>query len=340
MNHEPTVTALSVYYNRAFCVKDSVQSLLEQSYPHLSILLVDDGSTDGTLAALREFESDPRVRVLGKSNTGLTSTLRSTIENHVQTDLVAIHGSGDISLPERITRQVEALVAHPNWEAAGCWVDNLTEKGERLVFHRRREPFGTKELLWHNYYSHGEVIFRRKTYLEVGGYRTAFPMAQDRDMWLRLLHRGGVGGVVPEMLYLRSIRSDGVQGNPMRKAVQEMLSLSARKNYLLRRECGFDAVDRAGDAGVHLVNGSRYSALILRNRARKLDRVDPKSAKFLRLLAAVVLYGDSPRLFELYLKNHWARRGMDFIDKVARRSRESLYESMLASRKGTGEGGE
>ena len=113
----PLVTAITVFYNREAHVAQSVESLLAQDYPNLEILLVDDGSKDGTLDALQAYESDLRVSVISGRNQGLVGALRAAIAQ-AQGSLIAIHGSGDISLPNRLSRQVEALGRAPCWPTA------------------------------------------------------------------------------------------------------------------------------------------------------------------------------------------------------------------------------
>jgi glycosyltransferase involved in cell wall biosynthesis len=133
MPEQPLVSIISVYYNRKNFVSASVQSLLNQSCPELEIILVDDGSTDGTLQALQSF-SNPRVRVITGTNQGFVKALKGAIET-AHGSLIAIHGSGDVSQPQRVEKQVEFLLGHPEVGVVGCYVSHAAKK--QKSFHPR-----------------------------------------------------------------------------------------------------------------------------------------------------------------------------------------------------------
>jgi glycosyltransferase involved in cell wall biosynthesis len=241
----PLVTVITPYYNRAEHVTESIQSLLSQTYPNLEIIAVDDGSTDDTLARLKGF-SDPRYRVLAKQNGGLVSALRQAI-GEARGSLIAIHGSGDLSHPERIARQVEAMASSPEVGVVGCWVHNgvRRKEGYFLLKPPNGLPF-TPTLLERNLFTHGEAMFRRDVYDRVGGYRTLFRHGQDLDLWLRMSRHCDYR-IVEEPLYTRLGMRQSVSGNTARLLLQQRLAEFARQSCESVLAGGKDLIDAHGD---------------------------------------------------------------------------------------------
>lgn len=244
MTRPPLVSIISVYYNRKNHVTTSVQSLLNQSYPELEIILVDDGSTDGTLQELQNF-TDARVRVIAGPNQGFVTALKEAIAT-AQGSLIAIHGSGDVSGPQRVEKQVEFLLEHPEVGVVGCHVENINRTTQTTT---RFESVITSDLTTQlknkNPFTHGEVMFRKTVYDEVGGYRPFFKYAQDYDLWLRMSTRTRFG-VVPEVLYTRFAHGDGIELNLEKKAQQLLYADFAVQCFESRDETGKDLVDRFG----------------------------------------------------------------------------------------------
>ena len=100
----PMVTIITVTYNRAHILPASVDSVLSQDYPHLRLMIVDDGSTDGTAAILEQYEKDLRVEVLRhETNQGVTAA-RNTALDHLGDDVeyFGYNDSDDMLVPGAI----------------------------------------------------------------------------------------------------------------------------------------------------------------------------------------------------------------------------------------------
>ncbi len=130
-NDLPLVSMISIFYNRAYCVAESVQSMVDQNYPNLEIILVDDGSTDNTLEELNKFKSS-RVKIISHTNRGFTRSIRETIGSAAHGEYIAIHGSGDYSFPERVARQVAHLRENDAVAACGVSREILDEQTGRV----------------------------------------------------------------------------------------------------------------------------------------------------------------------------------------------------------------
>ncbi len=250
------VSIVSVWYNRADHVATSIESLLAQTHDDLEIILCDDGSTDATLAELRKFD-DPRLIILSQANAGFVVTMNRMIASATG-DYIAVHGSGDVSLPERIARQAAVLDSDPDTGVVSCWIEARGDiKRPRGWDKDEAQPLRSVALEG-NPFSHGEVMFRRSVFEAVGGYRPIFAFAQDRDLWLRMgLHTGY--RVVPETLYRRFNLPGSVSRSGDKVILQKKLSAFAVQ-CARSVDAGYgDPVDRYG-----------ASALLLAERSSRL----------------------------------------------------------------------
>lgn len=209
----PKVSVITAYYNRAHVLRRTIESVLSQTYTDIELIVVDDRSTDDTADRLSELASefqDPRLRiVINEQNKGLVQTLRDSIADSTG-EYIAIQGSGDVSLPDRIARQVELLDAQPGVVAVGCWYRNVDElSGEAEDF----RPDASASTNGITTFTHGEMTMRRSAYESSGGYRAEFEVGQLTDLGFRL-YRIGTFATVPEFLYERHLQGDGVTYNP------------------------------------------------------------------------------------------------------------------------------
>ncbi len=190
----PKVSIVTVYYNRQDYVVESISSLLNQTYKDIEIIAVDDGSTDNTYEQLLSIK-DSRLKVYTHANKGFVKSVKEAVELYSAGDFIAIHGSGDISLPRRIEKQAKVLEANFNIGVVGCYVDEVNKVTGEII--KRRPMINadsktkshdklTEQIIKSNPFTHGEVMFRRDIYIKAGGYREFFKYSQDRDLWLRM----------------------------------------------------------------------------------------------------------------------------------------------------------
>lgn len=240
----PFVSVVSAFYNRAGDVAASVGSLLAQDYAALEVIVVDDGSRDDTADALRALD-DPRLRIISRPNRGFVASMNEAVAAS-RGALIAVHGSGDLSLPGRIARQAAVFRDRPEVGVAGCWVENdeADGSGTRLFKAPAGLPFHDT-LLTRNLFTHGEAMFRRSLYDQVGGYREFFRFAQDRDLWLRISRLADYA-IVPEVLYRRFKPAGGVSADPEKLVMQAYLSDFAVQCARIVDGGGRDPIERHG----------------------------------------------------------------------------------------------
>lgn len=244
------VTIITVYYNREYAVKESLESLINQSYENYEIIVVNDGSTDSTLDEINKFSHIENLSVIDKNNTGFVDSIYEAIECS-DAEYIAIHGSGDVSLKDRLIKQVDILNKYQNVGVVGvhCQVINeITNKVSELNSYNGLYKKPNKMLRDGNFITQGEIMFRRAFYDLAGKYNKIFKYSQDYDLWLRMSHYCDFY-IISEVLYQRYSRKDGVSGSIGKVIQQQYLVCFAKycDNKGLRKPNPLDLIFVHGD---------------------------------------------------------------------------------------------
>lgn len=225
MPNSPDISVVLSVYNGADHLRESVDSILSQEGVLLELIVVDDGSTDRSGAMLDEYaRNDTRVRVINQENRGLTRALIRGCAA-ARGEFIARHDAGDISTPDRLTKQLEMIRSHGNAALVSCGTRFIGPAGEFLYTVTQEPADATNRLLTldpsqiRGPSHHGSTIFRRSLYEHVGGYRKEFYFAQDLDLWTRLAEHGE-HIVMPEVLYQAAISVGAISGRYRRKQVE------------------------------------------------------------------------------------------------------------------------
>lgn len=196
MQAPPLISVVMGVYNGATALDSTVKSVLEQKDVDFEFIIVDDGSTDGTPALLRQCASlDSRIRVVTQNNQGLT---RALVHGCAQARgrFIARQDCGDRSRAGRLKREADVLAHHPDVALVSCATRFAGPAGEFLfdaVIDEETAAHGLKMTTLkdtHGPSHHGSTMFRRELYETVGGYRKEFYFAQDLDLWTRLVDHG------------------------------------------------------------------------------------------------------------------------------------------------------
>jgi len=183
----PRVSVLMAVRDGVPWVKDAVASVLAQTLSDLELIVVDDGSVDATPALLADVD-DRRLLVERQSRAGLTCALNVALAR-ASAPLVARLDADDIALPERLQRQVAFLDAHPEVGVVGSAAREIGDDGLEVRVVRPPEDHVAlrRALIRRNPMVHSTVTMRRGAVEAVGGYDARFAVAQDYDLWMRLL---------------------------------------------------------------------------------------------------------------------------------------------------------
>lgn len=232
---------MSVYNTQPQLLDQSVKSILSQSYEDFEFVIVDDGSDTITKEALARYD-DPRIVMIRHGrNLGLARSLNEALQK-ARGVFIARQDADDVSLPKRIEAQVNFLDNHPKVGLLGTWYEVIDQTGKRLS--TVRNPTDDKtlrdELHRKNCFMHGTVMMRRDVLDEVGGYRL-LPVAQDYDLWLRLIERCEVANL-PESLFEWRLNLTSV--SVQKAALQARYALLSQEMALERQKTGEDSFDK------------------------------------------------------------------------------------------------
>lgn len=199
---EPGVTVLVPAFNAMPHLRACVESVLAQSVRNLELLVIDDGSTDGTRAYLDQL-ADPRIRAIHKPNEGLVATLNLGLRS-AKFDWIARLDADDVMQNDRLAKQLSFLDANPEFRVVASENGYIDAGGRVLRLRKHLHLSNPPEFdpMVDGNIPHQAVLYHRADVLSVQGYRELVP-AEDLDLWLRL--RGRVRfGVIPEPLtYVR-----------------------------------------------------------------------------------------------------------------------------------------
>jgi glycosyltransferase involved in cell wall biosynthesis len=205
----PLVSVVMSVRNGAPNLKKTIYSVLNQEGLEFEFIVVDDGSSDETNAILQEIASDDhRLKVFSWDGIGLTRSLIQAC-NLAKGEFIARQDANDYSLPRRLVAQATCLACNPSATMCSSYVRFITQEGIiALTNHSSTEhpdPNGFTGTI------HGSVMFRKKSYEQVGGYRHEFYYAQDVDLWSRLIEIGS-HLVVPDILYENCLMPGSISG--------------------------------------------------------------------------------------------------------------------------------
>ena len=188
MHTNNLVTVLMSVRNGEPYIKEAVSSVLNQSYDKFDFLILDNASTDNTRSIINEFK-DTRIKLVELSkDIGQSSALNKGL-GIINTKYVARMDADDISLRDRLEKQIHYLESHPNVGVLGCHVKIVNQdlSSSKPV---RKRPLTNFENHWRLLYStsimHSSVIFHHKLFKKYGGYNSVYSPSEDYELWSRL----------------------------------------------------------------------------------------------------------------------------------------------------------
>lgn len=199
----PLISVLLPVYNGAAYLEDAIQSILSQTYDNFELIIINDGSTDETVAVIQKF-NDPRIRYYTQKNQGLAATLNRAV--HLANGVyLARQDQDDISFPRRFEKQVTFLESHPNHGMVGTWAEiwEGARKTERVHKHPAESLILKYELLFDNPFVHSSIMIRKTVLETVGLYSTDMSRQppEDYELWSRVARKFEVANI-PEILHV------------------------------------------------------------------------------------------------------------------------------------------
>lgn len=210
----PVIDVLIPVYNAAATIESAVRSIQDQTVRDIRIVVVNDGSTDGTAAILaRMAAADPRLEIVDKPNSGIVDALNAGLAV-CRAEFIARHDGDDLAAPGRFAAQLAYLRAHPDCAAVSGGVRHIDVEGRVLVAEARlrspdlADPLHLPQI--EPYLIHPFLMIRRSAIEAAGGYRFVFH-AEDTDLYWRLQEAGTLVNM-PDILGDYRIHAGSITG--------------------------------------------------------------------------------------------------------------------------------
>lgn len=212
MNRQPLISVCINAYNAAHTIRCAIDSVLSQTYAHLQVIVVDDGSTDDTVEILRSYD-DTRLEIAVLETNRRISNANNEALARVRGEYVAHLDADDAWTPEKLETQLRFLQAHPQYDACFCLADMVDEHGDAVEDHRFRAENGTRaELLYRlltkgNYLCHSSMFAKASLMKQVGDHDLSLLYLHDYDYWLRMVLHGAIY-ILPEAMVRYRLSTD------------------------------------------------------------------------------------------------------------------------------------
>ena len=181
----PLVTVLMPIYNGEAFVAEAIESILDQTFQDFEFLIIDDGSTDKSVEIIERY-ADSRIRLIhNEHHSELVRTLNRGLEL-AQGKYVARMDADDISLPDRLERQVGFLEANADVGACGTWVVLMGDREGEIWRYPESAGGVLCGLLFHASLAHPTVCMRREVFDQHAlRFDEGYPHAEDYELWSR-----------------------------------------------------------------------------------------------------------------------------------------------------------
>lgn len=227
----PEITVLMPVRNGEKYIKESIDSVLNQTLTDFEFLIIDDGSTDRTVEIIQGY-TDKRIRLVRKEHQFIQN-LNEGLEL-ASGSYIARMDADDIMHTERLRIQLKRMKKNPDITVCGTWAKIFSDKGnERKISHLGygiiHEP--VLELLKYNMLLHPSVMIKKEFLLNHHIKYQNYPCVEDYKLWFDIAKAGGILFVEPQELLM--FRRSDTQVTVTKKEEMSLGSIRLRKEILL-----------------------------------------------------------------------------------------------------------
>lgn len=229
------VTVIIPSYNHREFVPGTIQSVLHQTHPAIQLVVIDDGSTDGSQAVLEQLAREHGFDLLLQSNTGVCRALNRAIRERARGRFIALLGSDDVWSLDKIALQVARLRSEP--EAEFCYSQARTFERTPGDGHGRAFPARPREgrvlehVVLRQHVPAGTMLFTRALYDQLDGFDEQL-REEDWDFVIRAAARTQFVAVRQPLLYYRVHATNTMRVRPRRQIFHQKMLILA-KNFPL-----------------------------------------------------------------------------------------------------------
>lgn len=249
--NKPIVSAIMPTYNRKEYLREAIESILNQTFKDFELIIVDDGSTDGSLELIKNFQKkDSRIILIQNDNPGGISRATNEGIKKSRGKYIAKMDSDDVSLPNRFKKQVNFLEKHPDIGACGSWVKTIGEN-EGNTWQLPTDHDSIKcTMLFCGAIANPTNMIRRSVFFDLGYWydETCFA-AEDYEFWTRIVNKVKLANI-PEVLLLYRLHPTNTFSSDNTKHFE------STKNTRLRQIKTLGLKPTEDEMGIHIKMGN------------------------------------------------------------------------------------
>lgn len=234
MNNSPLVSVVIPSYNHKQYIGEAIKSVIDQTYTNIELIVIDDGSTDGSLSLLNDLSNIYGFKFVAQENQGVCKTLNRGIREFSKGQLICILASDDRFHLSKIELQVKELSNNKSSEF--CFTQAVefdTDSGKEMRVFPKKNFTGNvlNKIIFRQPYAAGSIMFTRDLYDSVGGFDPALK-AEDWDFSIRCAAKTVFSSVSKPLFYYRSHAANTMKIMSRRKIFHDKAIMLA-KNYML-----------------------------------------------------------------------------------------------------------
>lgn len=235
MKSTPLVTVFTPVYNLEKYIEQTIRSILLQTFTNFEYIIIDDSSVDSSIEIIKKI-NDPRIRLIqNKTNKGIAYNRNLAIKEAKGEYLAMIDGD-DLALPTRLEKQITFLEKNTNYGILGTGVINIDKDGRELnkaIKYSIPDEEIPARMLFNNYIATSSVMIR-KSYIEDIKFKKDFIVAEDYEVWIRLIRRCKIGHIREPLTKYR-IHDDSISVKKKQLMIDTEILLM--KKQLLELNC-------------------------------------------------------------------------------------------------------
>ncbi len=307
------VSVVMPVFNGERFLAEAIESILSQTFTDFEFIIVDDGSQDRSAAVAGSYaQHDERIRFVRLERNVGEADARNHGFARARGELIATMDCDDVSLPQRLQRQVDYLRGNPSVGVLGTGAQAVNEE-LRPLFNfdlPQQHALIVMNLFVGSFFIHPSTMMRRDAVADVGGYETSRRTAPDTELWSRLMWRTRFANL-PERLLLYRWHHEQIH---RKRDALAMKQASEVRERLLKRLWGeappdsvirFERMQRDEKLGPLERRRAGYDLARLLEAMIAREAIDPADRSLVEVHIQRRLESTTPRLWQIFL--HWKR---------------------------------
>jgi len=192
----PLLTVFTPVFNVEKYIKETIISILSQTFTDFEYILIDDCSSDKTIEIIESF-NDPRIRLIKNDTNQGISYNRNYAINQAKGKYIAMIDGDDLALPERLEKQIEFLEKNNDYGIIGTEVINIDKTGAQLgeiIEYNIPNDEIPSQMLFNNYIATSSTMIRISSFGEIR-FKKEFVVAEDYEVWIQLIRNWKIGHI-------------------------------------------------------------------------------------------------------------------------------------------------